>query len=45
VSFFGINLDEELAQMTSLQHVYAASARLLSVYDDMLGTLIERTGA
>jgi flagellar hook-associated protein 1 FlgK len=41
----GVNLDEELAQMVSLQHAYAASARLLSVYDEMLSTLIQRTGA
>jgi flagellar hook-associated protein 1 len=40
----GVNLDEELAQMVSLQHAYAASARLLSAYDDMLSTLIQRTG-
>lgn len=40
----GVNLDEELAKMVSLQHAYSASARLLSTYDDMLGTLIERTG-
>jgi flagellar hook-associated protein 1 FlgK len=36
----GVNLDEELAQMTALQHAYAASARLLSAYDEMLNTLI-----
>jgi flagellar hook-associated protein 1 FlgK len=41
----GVNLDEELANMTELQHAYAASARLLSAYDQMLTTLIERTGA
>jgi flagellar hook-associated protein 1 FlgK len=40
----GVNLDEELAQMVTIQHAYAASARLLSTYNDMLGTLIERTG-
>jgi flagellar hook-associated protein 1 FlgK len=40
----GVNLDEELAQMTALQHAYAASARLLSAYDEMLTTLIQQTG-
>jgi flagellar hook-associated protein 1 FlgK len=39
----GVNLDEELAQMVSLQHAYAASARLLSTYDQMLTTLIQGT--
>jgi flagellar hook-associated protein 1 FlgK len=39
----GVNLDEELAQMVSIQHIYAASARLLAAYDQMLGTLIERS--
>lgn len=41
----GVNLDEELAHMVSLQHAYAASARLLSTFDQMLDTLIQRTGA
>jgi flagellar hook-associated protein 1 FlgK len=40
----GVNLDEELAQMVSLQHAYAASARLLSTFVQMLSTLIEQTG-
>jgi flagellar hook-associated protein 1 FlgK len=40
----GVNLDEELAQMVSLQHAYSASARLLSTYDQMLTTLIQQTG-
>jgi flagellar hook-associated protein 1 len=40
----GVNLDEELAQMVELQHGYAASARLLSAYDEMLSTLIQATG-
>jgi flagellar hook-associated protein 1 FlgK len=40
----GVNLDEELSRMVSLQHSYSASARLLNTYDEMLGTLIERTG-
>jgi len=41
----GVNLDEELARMVALQHTYAASARLLSAYDTMLGQLLEHTGA
>jgi flagellar hook-associated protein 1 FlgK len=41
----GVNLDEELAQMVSVQHAYTASARLLATYDELLATLIERTGA
>jgi flagellar hook-associated protein 1 FlgK len=40
----GVNLDEELATMVAQQHIYAASARLLSTYDQMLDTLIQRTG-
>ncbi len=40
----GVNLDEELAHMVAQQHVYAASARLLSTYDSLLETLIQRTG-
>ena len=41
----GVNLGEELAQMATLQHSYAASARLLSAFDEMLTTLIQRTGS
>lgn len=41
----GVNLDEELANMVAQQHVYAASARLLATYDQMLETLIQRTAA
>jgi flagellar hook-associated protein 1 FlgK len=40
----GVSLDEELAEMAALQHAYAASARLLASYDEMLTTLIERVG-
>jgi flagellar hook-associated protein 1 FlgK len=41
----GVNLDEELAKMVSLQHAYAASAKLLTAYDSMLGTLISTASA
>jgi flagellar hook-associated protein 1 FlgK len=40
----GVNLDEELAQMVSQQQSYAASARLLSTFDQLLSTLIQQTG-
>ena len=40
----GVNLDEELAQMVSLQQAYSASARLLSTYNTLLTTLIQQTG-
>jgi flagellar hook-associated protein 1 len=40
----GVNLDEELAQMVSLQQAYSASAKLLSTYDTLLTTLIQQTG-
>ena len=40
----GVNLDEELANMVSVQHAYAASARMLSAFDEMLDTLINRFG-
>jgi flagellar hook-associated protein FlgK len=30
--------------MVSLQHAYAASAKLLSTFDTMLTTLIQQTG-
>ncbi len=35
----GVNIDEELALLTQLQNSYAASARVLSVIDEMLSTL------
>ncbi|MEQ9491124.1 MAG: flagellin hook IN motif-containing protein [Alphaproteobacteria bacterium] len=35
----GVNVDEELALLTQLQNSYAASARVLSVIDEMLTTL------
>lgn len=35
----GVNIDEELALLTQLQNSFAAAARVLSVIDEMLGTL------
>jgi len=35
----GVNTDEELARLTVLQNSFAATARVLSVVDEMFGTL------
>ena len=40
----GVNLDEELADLVSAQRAYEASARMISAVDQMLDTLINRTG-
>ncbi len=40
----GVNLDEELADLVSAQRSYEASARMISAIDEMLDTLINRTG-
>ena len=39
----GVNLDEELVQLNRYQRAYQAAARLISVIDDMLDQLINRT--
>jgi flagellar hook-associated protein 1 FlgK len=36
----GVNLDEETANLVRFQHAYAASAKVLSVADEMLQTVI-----
>lgn len=41
----GVSLDEEMMRLMEHQHAYNAAARLLSVMDEMLTTLIERMGA
>lgn len=40
----GVNLDEELTRLIQFQYGYQASARVLSVLDEMLDHLINRTG-
>ncbi len=40
----GVNLDEELSDLISSQRAYEASARMISAIDEMLDTLINRTG-
>ncbi|WEX08324.1 flagellar hook-associated protein FlgK [Chelativorans sp. AA-79] len=39
----GVNMDEEMALLLELEHAYQASARLMSVIDEMLATLMEAT--
>jgi len=39
----GVNVDEEMALLLELEHAYEASARLMSVIDEMLATLMEAT--
>lgn len=36
----GVNIDEEMALLLDLEHSYQASARLMSVVDEMLRTLM-----
>lgn len=40
----GVNLDEEAVNMVTAQRAYEAAARLMTTLDDMLDTLINRTG-
>lgn len=41
----GVSIDEEVTSMNAAQHAYNAAARVITVIDDMLDTLINRTGA
>lgn len=43
-SISGVSLDEEAADMIRFQHAYAAAARVITTFDEMLDTLINRTG-
>lgn len=40
----GVSLDEEMAAMLAYQHAYQAAARMVTTVDQMLDTLINRTG-
>jgi flagellar hook-associated protein 1 FlgK len=40
----GVNLDEEMTAMVAYQHAYDAAARFLTAVDEVLETLINRTG-
>ncbi len=43
-NFSGVNLDEELAQMVTLQNSYSAAARVISTVNQMYDTLINMMG-
>ncbi|GEM_PF-63329 len=43
-SISGVNLDEELANMVTYQHGYNAAARVITTFDRMLDTIINRMG-
>lgn len=40
----GVNIDEEVTNLNSAQHAYEAAARVITSIDEMLDTLINRTG-
>ncbi|HSF26341.1 MAG TPA: flagellar hook-associated protein FlgK [Actinomycetes bacterium] len=40
----GVSLDEEMVNMMSFQHAYAAAARVMTTIDQTLDVLINRTG-
>jgi flagellar hook-associated protein 1 FlgK len=40
----GVNIDEEVSNMTAAQHAYQAAARVITTIDSMLDTLINQTG-
>ena len=43
-SVSGVSLDEEMTNLVTFQRGYQASARMLTTIDQMLDTLINRTG-
>ena len=43
-SVSGVNLDEEMTNMLSFQHAYAAAGRMITAIDETLDVLINRTG-
>ena len=43
-SIGGVSLDEEMTNMIKYQHSYDANARMITTMDEMLETLINRTG-
>jgi flagellar hook-associated protein FlgK len=43
-SVAGVNIDEEMTNMLSYQHAYAAAGRLITAIDETLDKLINGTG-
>lgn len=43
-SISGVNIDEELADLLKFQHGYNAAARFITVWDNMIDTVINRLG-
>lgn len=43
-SIYGVNIDEELADIIKFQHGYNVAAKFISVQDELLDTLINRLG-
>jgi flagellar hook-associated protein 1 FlgK len=43
-SVSGVSIDEEMTNMLQFQHGYQAAGRLITAIDDMLDTLINKTG-
>jgi flagellar hook-associated protein 1 FlgK len=43
-SYSGVNLDEEAADLLKFQQAYQASARVISIADEMFNTLINAVG-
>jgi flagellar hook-associated protein FlgK len=43
-SVAGVNIDEEMTNMLSFQHAYAAAGRMVTAIDETLDVLINRTG-
>ena len=37
---YGVNIDEEMARLMELQNAYAASARVVSVVQELINTLM-----
>lgn len=44
MSIQGVNIDEEVTNLTTAQHAYQAAARVITAIDQMLETLISNTG-
>ena len=43
-SISGVNMNEEVVDMMKFQSAFQANARIISIIDEMLDTLINRTG-